>query len=325
MLRIPRPYFCAVFAAVLLWVPCSQGKQDAATGRTVGGGVIADSAVDDDQDRARLLGLLTYRIVNVEFDRTPARQALDEIKRQASLPLIVRWNTDAMAMGIDPDALISLSETGESARTVLEALLAQCGKPATDEECTWQIRRGYIEVGTKRRLAVPAARSMRLYDVSDLLIEAPDFDGGDSRKTPLALAVELVERVCETVEPGHWDFGQAPPPAQDDEDRLIKKPESPAPSQPHENSAPATPSAPSPATPAAPDANNIAAPVSPNDRWNWASIRVWRDRLLVVAPDFMHRQIGGYPAPIAPDDAAATDDSSAPSHDLKSRGKERQP
>ena len=31
-----------------------------------------------------------------------------------------------------------------------------------------------------------------------------------------------------------------------------------------------------------------------------ARLRIWRDRIVIAAPDFIHRQIMGYPGPIAP-------------------------
>jgi hypothetical protein len=32
-------------------------------------------------------------------------------------------------------------------------------------------------------------------------------------------------------------------------------------------------------------------------------MRIFRDSLIITAPDFMHRQVGGYPKPIKPVDA----------------------
>ena len=31
-----------------------------------------------------------------------------------------------------------------------------------------------------------------------------------------------------------------------------------------------------------------------------ARLRIWNDRLVIAAPDFIHRQITGYPRPVAP-------------------------
>jgi hypothetical protein len=57
--------------------------------------------------------------------------------------------------------------------SVVERLLEICG---TENACTWQLRDGFVEVGTKSRLAVAAARELRMYPVRDLLFEPPMFD-----------------------------------------------------------------------------------------------------------------------------------------------------
>ena len=31
-----------------------------------------------------------------------------------------------------------------------------------------------------------------------------------------------------------------------------------------------------------------------------ARLRIWRDTLIITAPDFIHRQVAGYPPPIVP-------------------------
>ena len=31
-----------------------------------------------------------------------------------------------------------------------------------------------------------------------------------------------------------------------------------------------------------------------------ARLRIWNDRLVITAPDFIHRQVGGYPKPFSP-------------------------
>src|SRR5688572_31739410 len=211
----------------------------------------APSSEQDDTDRARLLGMLEFRGVTVHFDQTPAREAFATLKRLARIPLVVRWKTDVVTLGIDPDTTITYSASRESARQTLEAMLALCGDDPVNGECTWQLRRGFIEAGPKVRLSVPAARTLRLYDIGDMMIDAPTFssddnerirrfrdqidpqhrgerarpdDTGSLRKAPAYMAVVLVEEVCETIEPGHWDFGQ-PLELDPDDDRVFPRPE----------------------------------------------------------------------------------------------------
>ena len=56
--------------------------------------------------------------------------------------------------------------------TILQ-VLEQC---SVIEPCAWQLRRGFLEVGTTSRLSVPAAREIRWYPIDELVYEAPDFD-----------------------------------------------------------------------------------------------------------------------------------------------------
>lgn len=293
---------------------------------------LSNSNSTTDAERARLLGMLTYRRVSVDFSQTPAREAFATLRRLARIPLVVRWTDDAVGMGIDPELPITYSGVDQPVREALEAMLDLCAAGAAGRECTWQLRRGFIEAGTKERLSVPAAREMRLYEIRDMMIEAPDFssddngrvrmfrdqidpqhagqrarpdDQGTTRKSPQALAVELVQEICETIEPGHWDYGQEIETDRDDDARVEPRPVGTATSSP----AGATDSG-SGATDGGADAAPAEVPAqatTPTPRrfkgiGMWATIRLWRDQLIVVAPDFVHRQIGGYPKAIVPDD-----------------------
>ena len=126
-----------------------------------------------DSSRASLLGALLYTDVAVNFDKTAARTAFEYVADQMGVPLVVRYDGEGGSGGIDPEMEISLQLEGAPALTVLERLLEMC---ATDEACTWQLRDGFVEAGTKERLSVPAARELRMYPVRDLLFEPPYFD-----------------------------------------------------------------------------------------------------------------------------------------------------
>ena len=284
--------------------------------------MMAPSNEEDDADRARLLGMLEFRVVTVEFNQMPAREAFATLKRLARIPLVMRWKSDVVSVGIDPDTSITYSASRESARETLEAMLALCGADPGNGECTWQLRRGFIEAGTKERLSVPAARTLRLYEIADMMIEPPTFSSDDSamvrafrdqidpqhrgqrarpddtgsmRKAPQVIAVELVGEVCETIEPGRWDFGQ-PIERDPDDDRVVPRPEGgPAATMPATTAPAASPGATAAPQPA-------PARTRPGVEY-WATIRTWRQQLIVIAPDFIHRQIGGYPKPIPPEDA----------------------
>ncbi|MAH66297.1 MAG: hypothetical protein CMJ27_07885, partial [Phycisphaerae bacterium] len=126
-----------------------------------------------DTTQAALLGALIYTDISVDFDETPAREAFDYLRQILGVDLVVRYNDDRSGMGIDPEAPISLKATDKPALTVVEMMLDQCGDL---DPCTWQLRQGFIELGTKERLSTPSARKLRMYPIRDLLFEVPMFD-----------------------------------------------------------------------------------------------------------------------------------------------------
>ncbi len=130
-------------------------------------------AARNDVTKAKLLGALLYTDMTVAFDKVTARAAFDYVGQQMGVPLVVRFAGEGGSDGIDPEAEVSLSLEGAPAITVIERLLDLCGG---EEPCTWQIREGFVEAGTKERLAAPAARELRMYPIRDLLFQPPTFD-----------------------------------------------------------------------------------------------------------------------------------------------------
>ncbi|MHC4832532.1 MAG: hypothetical protein ACYTFH_01315 [Planctomycetota bacterium] len=137
-------------------------------------GVAAQRQQSRAAGQARLLGALVQGRVTADFNQTPARDAFEYLQASLGVPLVVRYDTDRNATGgIDPDAPITLEADRVLALDLLKQMLAQC---EDFEPCTWQLRDGYIEIGTKERLSVPAARELRMYPVRDLLFDPPMFD-----------------------------------------------------------------------------------------------------------------------------------------------------
>jgi hypothetical protein len=142
----------------------------------------------NDTGRGALLGALLYTDISVNFDKTTARTAFEYIASEMGVPLVVRFEGDrgsGSTTNIDPELEISLQLEGAPAITVLERLLGMC---ATDEACTWQLRDGFIEAGTKGALSVPAARELRMYPVRDLLFEPTYFDNAPDFNLNAALS-----------------------------------------------------------------------------------------------------------------------------------------
>ena len=120
-----------------------------------------------------LLGTLLYTDISVDFDETPLREAILFIKDRINAPIIGRYSDDQTGTGMDPDEPITVKVDSQPVITVLEMVLEQA---SSFEPCTWQIRDGFIEVGTKERLSSPGARETRLYPILDLIYDPPYFD-----------------------------------------------------------------------------------------------------------------------------------------------------
>ena len=220
----------------------------------------------------QMLSVLTYTDITVSFPETPARETFNYLQTVLGIPIIGRYSDDKAGHGIDPDTPITLDVVDKPALTVLELVLDQCEE---FEPTTWQLRSGFVEVGTKERLSAPAAREIKYYPIRDLLFEPPYFDnapdlnlatalnqtrsssggsggGGGSifgepgdekeRKSEAEKVQELIDLITETVEPDAWDINGG----------------------------------------------------------DWATIRPYSGVLIIRAPDYIQRQIGGYPFTIRP-------------------------
>jgi hypothetical protein len=271
----------------------------------------------DAEMQAELIGVLTHTRLSVEFDGVPAREAFRSVSAALATPIFGRYSDDRFGHGIDPEVPVTFKAEDAGARLVLEMILEQC---AAYEPCIWQLRKGYIEVGTKERLGFPAAAEARLYNVRDLMLEPPYFvspgsagrlivGGGfgagsigdcsslvfdnhpyscaaltkpatlrpatgrglEARSLPQELIHEIAEGIVETIEPGNWDYGQNND-EDDPESELARNGRIQGPWQ--------------------------VDAVTRLDKI--ARIRIWRDTLVISAPDYIHRQIDGYPRPIPP-------------------------
>jgi hypothetical protein len=280
---------CIPISAAATALAASVMAQTAAAGQSAGDAPDADSpmmklwSLEDKAMRRTLYLALVETNVSVELDRTPARAAFDQLKAALSFPLIGRYRDDSLGFGLDPDLLITLEAADRPTLEVLEEMLSQC--TVQGAECTWQIRKGFVEFGTKERLSVPAARETRTHYIADLIIPVPGSPYSLGLRELNACA--LMQEICESIEPGAWDYGQTPEPI--DEEILVnalgRRPPSTA-----TQAAPAT----------GPEAPECRARSEPPPRRHVpptriANIRFWRDVIIVHAPDYIHRQIDGYP------------------------------
>jgi hypothetical protein len=184
-----------------------------------------------------------------------------------------RYRDDRFAQGIDPGTPVTLDASDEPALTVIELLLDQC---ATDDPCTWQLRDGYVEVGTKDRLGAASARETRCYPLRDLLSEPLHFDNAPQLDIAAALSQAGSYGGGGTGGGGMGGggggliFGQPDEPPdraveQELADQIILL-----------------------------ITQSVEPEAWPDNGGEWASIHYFCGTLIIRAPDFVHRQIGGY-------------------------------
>jgi len=120
-----------------------------------------------------MLQALLYTDLTVDFDHTAARTVIEYVATALGINLIGRYADDPAGHGIDPETPITLDVKDLPALEVLELILEQC---SVSEPCTWQLRRGFVEVGTKERLAESGAQVLHVYPIDELLLEPPRHD-----------------------------------------------------------------------------------------------------------------------------------------------------
>lgn len=259
----------------------------AANPKPRGGVRIAPAATDvpDAGSRAFMLGQLIHTQLNVEFDQTPLRDALNEIGQALGIVIVARFRSDVEPNGLDAEFPLTLNLERMIALDVLKLVLdISC----SDQDCTWQLRDGFVEVGPKSRLSVPAARVTRTYPVQDLLYVPPKFTGAPN----LNLAQPT----------GQWwqqDFGAF------NRYQNYQQPIGTGSVQPDPNDV------------AAQLLYTITNSIEPS-AWDVNGGTIARisittgGELVVTAPDYIQRAVGGYPMPPRPRPAQAAPSQAAP-------------
>lgn len=255
--------------------PHATTRDEAAIDRpTVPSGLLAGRSGSLPPTHRELVHQLRNATVTLEVADRPLRQVLEAWSIAANVPVLGRFHDDPVGHGLDPDQRITLHLQEQSAIAALEAIIGEA--TGFSGRATWQIRHGFIEVGTKARLSVPAAREIRIYPIADIRmmnrLNSPrevNAQGRVIRPVPEAETLDVLAEVVEKVEPGTWDFGQ-PLISEEGEPHVV--PEMPG--------------------------DDVQAPRAPDPVYQplqmIASIRAFRDLLIVNAPDYYHRQIGGY-------------------------------
>lgn len=268
-------------------------------------------AAENDLTPARLLQKLYFTELALDFERTPITEAIDYLAEVMGVRIVARTADDRVGHGLDPELRITLRTESITALTALEYLLEVA---STEEDvCTWQLRRGYIEVGTKDRLAASAAQELRSYPLDDLLMVVPTFDNAPSLDLRDQLGIDgysgwgMGGGYHNPRFPGSGGigfpgqtgggFGGAIIPGQNPRSRPMQRP---AENREQHRRARAE------------EIITLITTLVEPGQWrdqggDWAGIAYYDGLLLIRAPDFIHRQIAGYPRVEPPESPEPTE------------------
>lgn len=239
--------------------------------------------------RGEQLGRLLFVRIDLDVEGVPAREVVRQLSAALDVSIVGLWARGERFDGLDPETPVTLQLKQAIGLDALEAVAAAI-VPIDDEVVTWQFHGSGIEIGSKDRLGRRAAIVRRTYDANELVIQVPNFRliGRESynpaprRPTPTPAEREYLKRggdpEADPEVPSNFEGS--------DEKGVVRFTIEQM---------------------AAEFGMTLRESVEPDVWENGDSRMIFRDGLLiVVAPDYVHRIIGGYPYPIVvPPDAAA--------------------
>lgn len=215
--------------------------------------------------RSEALERLAKR-VNVDLQDARLEDVVQFLSTIGSIEFDPAWEDDTGREGLDRDAMVSIRASNLPILSILERILDKSGDTFSGN--TWQLTPdGLIEIGPKSRLNDGA--TLKVYDIQDLLFEVNSYTS----------VPELdLDAAVQQSQGGGGGGGGGQSIFEDDE----------------EDTEPRL----SPEEQAQRLIDLIVETIEP-DQWldnggDGASVRFYKGTLLVRAPDYIHRQLGGY-------------------------------
>jgi hypothetical protein len=203
------------------------------------------------------------RGVTIKFDQQRLEDVMKYLTDYTGADFEVLWRDDQHSDGLDPEQTLTLDVKGVSSLTLLEKVLEKA--QTEDDENTWQVSKyGTIQVGPKSRLN--KFKRTEIYDINDLLVDLPRYDEVPN--------IDLQS----VLQSGQGGSGQSPfeeNESQNDTERKTMKEK-------------------------ADEVVTLIQKIVEPQQWvdnggEAGTIDQFRGTLIVTAPDYMHRQINGYP------------------------------
>lgn len=225
-------------------------------------------AVESEPNLQRQALLALSRPITLAVEDQPLSDLINYIAEVTGAELEPMYEDDFNAIGLDPEMEISIDVKGQSALAFLERVLSRAQSAAglgAADGYTWQLTEdGVVQIGPKERLN--SFRRVEIYDILDLIIEIRDF--------PDAPAFDLQSVLSNSSGGGG---GQSPFSSSNsnDDDRISQNDR-------------------------ANSIQDIITAIVEPEQWqiaggDAATLTFFQGSLIVNAPDYIHRQLNGYP------------------------------
>ena len=207
---------------------------------------------------------LMLRPITVNFDDQRLEDVMNFIRDFTGAELDIHYADDRKPDGLDKDVLIKINAKEMTALRLLELVLEQAARDSFEQN-TWQMTPwGSIECGPKSLLN--RRQRVVIYDISDLLFEIPDYQD--------APEIDL-QNVLQSNQGGGG--GQSPFDGDQNDDDEEKDRDA-----------------------ARNDIIDLIQAIVEPEQWSdnggdGGTVQVFQNSLVIKAPDYIHRQIDGYP------------------------------
>jgi hypothetical protein len=208
--------------------------------------------------------------ITIEFKEHRLEDVMRFIQDVSQADMEIFWLDDRNSVGLDKDMPITVRFDRGTALALLEKVL---DKAATDTAGaggnTWQLTEdGTFQVGPKERLN--RFKFVKLYSINDLLLELPDYSEAPEFD---------LQSVLQSTGQGGGGGGGGQSPFRDTQQQDINR---------------------RPLAERAEEVMDILRNLVEQEQWvdnggDGASMRLFQGSLIINAPDYIHRQIDGYP------------------------------
>lgn len=226
-------------------------------------GAVRDRAARSVDPREQTLRLMNQRLT-VSLEDARLEDVMLFLEQAGDLPLDVKWIDSRNPIGLDPEARVTLRARNTTIMSILGGALDRVGDEFN--QATWQLTEdGVVEVGPKERLN--SRKRLQIYDINDLIFVIPNFT--DVPQLDLDAALQ------QSGGGGGGGGGRGVFQVTDDAEVELNSEER---------------------------AQEIIAIITTTvepEQWvlnggTGGTVRLHNNTLIINAPDYMHRQIGGY-------------------------------